>query len=145
MADRPFWKTKALSEMSQAEWESLCDGCGKCCLHKIEDIATGKISYTNIACRLLDSDACKCSDYANRSKRVHDCVKLTADNLASLKWMPSTCAYRLVADGKDLEWWHPLVSGDRETIHAAGMSVRGRTIPEKRGQDLWKYRVKWPV
>ena len=131
--------------MSQAEWESLCDGCGKCCLHKIEDIATGKISYTNIACRLLDSDACKCSDYANRSKRVHDCVKLTADNLASLKWMPSTCAYRLVADGKDLEWWHPLVSGDRETIHAAGMSVRGRTIPEKRGQDLWKYRVKWPV
>ncbi|MSO54057.1 MAG: YcgN family cysteine cluster protein [Rhodospirillales bacterium] len=145
MADKPFWKTKALSEMSQAEWESLCDGCGKCCLHKIEDIATGKISYTNIACRLLDSDACKCSDYANRSKRVHDCVKLTADNLASLKWMPSTCAYRLVADGKDLEWWHPLVSGDRETIHAAGMSVRGRTIPEKRGQDLWKYRVKWPV
>lgn len=145
MADKPFWKTKPLAQMTPVEWESLCDGCGKCCLHKIEDVASGKISYTNIACRLLDTDACRCSDYANRTERVHDCVKLSPANLASLKWMPSTCAYRLVAEGKELEWWHPLVSGDRETIHAAGMSVRGRTIPERRGQDLWKHRVKWPV
>ncbi len=122
----PFWKTKPLEAMSPAEWESLCDGCGKCCLAKLEDEDTGDIHWTSVACRLFDAGACRCSDYAGRLKRVRDCVRLTPENVRTLTWLPATCAYRLVAEGKDLAWWHPLVSGNPETVHEAGISVRGR-------------------
>jgi uncharacterized protein len=122
----PFWKTKPLEAMSEAEWESLCDGCGKCCLAKLEDEDTGEIHWTSVACRLFDAGTCRCTDYAGRLARVHDCVRLTPQNVRTLTWLPSTCAYRLVAEGKDLPRWHPLVSGRPETVHEAGISMRGR-------------------
>jgi uncharacterized protein len=122
----PFWKAKSLADMSALEWESLCDGCGKCCLSKIEDEDSGEIHYTSVACRLFDEGACRCTDYANRSTEVPDCVTLTPDNVAMLEWMPKTCAYRLVAEGRDLPVWHHLVCGDREEVHRANVSVRGK-------------------
>ncbi len=144
MAEEPFWRRKTLAEMTRSEWESLCDGCAKCCLDKLEDEDTSEIQYTNVACRLLDLGTCRCTDYANRKRFVPDCVVLTARTVARLKWLPSTCAYRLVSEGKDLEWWHPLVSGDPETVHRAGISVRGRAVPEAVAGDLEDYVVRWP-
>jgi uncharacterized cysteine cluster protein YcgN (CxxCxxCC family) len=143
----PFWKTKSLEEMSEAEWESLCDGCGKCCLIGLEDEDTAEIYLTDVACKLFDSGACKCSDYENRRKRVPDCVKLTPQNIDELNWLPKTCAYRLVAQGRDLFWWHPLVSGDPNTVHEARVSVRGKTRPEGRLQisGLMKRIKSWPA
>jgi len=127
---RPFWQEKSLMEMTRAEWESLCDGCGRCCLKKLEDEDTGKVVYTDVACKLLDRDRCRCKHYDERVRHVPDCVELTADKLAELRWLPSTCAYRRLYEGKPLEWWHPLVSGDPGTVHEAGISVRGRTLAE---------------
>jgi uncharacterized protein len=129
---RPFWETKTLGDMTAAEWESLCDGCGKCCLNKIEFEDTGEIAFTNVACKLLDLHSCQCSDYKNRKKHVPDCVKLSPKNIEKIRWMPSTCAYRLLAEGKPLEPWHPLLSGDPETVHTSGISMRGRAISETR-------------
>jgi uncharacterized cysteine cluster protein YcgN (CxxCxxCC family) len=142
----PFWKSKRLDEMSRAQWESLCDGCGRCCLHKLEDEENGRIYWTNLACKLLDGHSGKCGDYANRRRFVPDCVQLTPQNVAERAWLPPTCAYRLVHEGKDLMWWHPLVSGDPETVHAAGVSVRGRTIPETGIPDdaYERFIVQWP-
>jgi uncharacterized cysteine cluster protein YcgN (CxxCxxCC family) len=142
-----FWKTKTLEEMSDAEWESLCDGCGRCCLEKLEDEDTGKIYYTHIACRLFDAGACTCKDYANRSAKVEDCVRLTPENVRTLNWLPPSCAYRLVAEGRDLYWWHPLVSGDPATVHEAGVSVRGRVVgteDEIPLEDFEDHIVRWP-
>ncbi|MBL6691480.1 MAG: YcgN family cysteine cluster protein [Pseudomonadales bacterium] len=117
-------------EMTSEEWESLCDGCARCCLHKLEDVDTDKVHYTSIVCRFLDQDACNCTQYERRSELVPDCVKLTPVGALDYTWLPNTCAYRMVAEGKDLEWWHPLVSGDRETVHEAGISVKGKCISE---------------
>lgn len=144
----PFWKTKKLHQMTREEWESLCDGCGRCCLVKLydEDDPDMEIHYTSVHCTLLDSQSCQCSDYPNRKQKVPGCTVLTPDNLGAIKWMPSTCAYRLVREGKDLEWWHPLVSGDRQTVHHAGISVRGRCISEDNvDPDLvYEHLVTWP-
>ncbi|MEQ8400534.1 MAG: YcgN family cysteine cluster protein [Roseitalea porphyridii] len=123
---RPFWETKTLAEMTAGEWESLCDGCGKCCMSKLIDEDTEEIHYTTVACRLFDAASCRCSDYENRQARVPDCVRLTPDNVGRLAWLPSTCAYRLIDDGKPLFDWHPLVSGDPMSVHEAGVSVFGR-------------------
>ncbi len=123
---KPFWKERTLEEMSPQQWESLCDGCGKCCLSKLEDEDTGEIYFTSVGCRLFDAKTCRCKDYANRLATVPDCVGLTPENVRTISWLPSTCAYRLVAEGRDLYPWHHLISGDRRTVHTAGVSVRGR-------------------
>ncbi|MEQ1619363.1 MAG: YcgN family cysteine cluster protein [Terricaulis sp.] len=142
----PFWRQKTLAQMSVSEWESLCDGCGKCCVISLEDADNGELYRTDVACNLFNTSACGCGDYANRKKLVPDCVKLTPKNVPKLDWLPPTCAYRLVADGRDLYWWHPLVSGDPETVHIAGASVRGQTRPEGRLKipGLMKRIKQWP-
>lgn len=133
-AQRPFWETKSLAEMTAREWESLCDGCGKCCMSKLIDEETDEIHHTTVACRLFDAATCRCSDYANRQDEVVDCVRLTPDNVRELAWLPKTCAYRLVDEGKPLHDWHPLVSGDPMSVHEAGMSVLGRVTAHE--QDM---------
>ncbi len=135
MTDQPFWE-KPLRELTRAEWEALCDGCGKCCLHKMEDEATGAIYGTNVTCKLLDRHSCRCSNYRERKAFVPDCVRLTPELAGKLSWLPSTCAYRLRSEGKPLPEWHYLVSGDRESVHEAGMSVRGWTVSETEAGDL---------
>ena len=145
--DTPFWRRKRMGEMTQREWESLCDGCGRCCLNKLTDVDSGETVFTSVGCRLLDDKTCRCRDYAHRQARVKDCVRLTPRNVKRLTWLPPTCAYRLVAEGKDLAWWHPLVSGRAETVDEAGISVRGRVaasekdVPDARLED---YIVSWP-
>ena len=142
---RPFWNTKTLEEMTTAEWESLCDGCGRCCLHKLEDIDTGLYYYTNVVCRLLDDETCRCSDYPNRVSLVKDCLVLSAADNEHYSWLPATCAYRRLANGMDLEWWHPLVSGNTDTVHEARISVRNRTVSENkvRKEQLEDHIVSW--
>jgi uncharacterized protein len=141
----PFWKRKKLEEMTRDEWESLCDGCARCCLYKLEDEDTAEIYYTNVVCRLLDTYRCRCTAYSERSKLMPTCLTLTPETVRQLRWMPKTCAYRLVAEGKDLEWWHPLVSGSPNTVHEAGISVRWRTLAEKDVdmENLEDYIVDW--
>lgn len=131
--------------MTPSEWESLCDGCGKCCLHKLQFEDTGELAYTNVACRLLDLNTCRCRRYAQRQRYVPDCVRLDPQNVGELDWMPSTCAYRLLAEGKDLPSWHPLVSGDPQSVHDAGISIRGRAIAEERAWTLEHHIVDWPA
>ncbi len=126
-----FWETKTLAEMTPAEWESLCDGCGQCCLIKVEDEDTGDIYLTRLACHLLDTRSCRCRDYANRRARVPDCVTISPGTVGDIAWLPASCAYRRIAEGRGLEWWHPLLSGDPKTVHRAGVSVRGWSRSEK--------------
>jgi uncharacterized cysteine cluster protein YcgN (CxxCxxCC family) len=146
--DRPFWRRKAMRDMTQAEWESLCDGCGRCCLNKLQEEGSDRTFYTDVGCRLLDPQSCRCKDYKHRAAKVKDCVTLTPRNINRISWLPPTCAYKLVAAGRDLYWWHPLVSGDPETVHAAGVSVRGKVgasevdVPDK---DLEDHIVSWPL
>ena len=130
-----FWKRKSLSEMTAAEWESLCDGCALCCLRKIEDADSSDVYFTNLACRLLDLKTCRCSDYANRARKVADCLVLSADRPETFRWLPDSCAYRRLAFGEDLPEWHPLVSGDPDGAHRAGVSVKGKARSEKQTSE----------
>ena len=129
-APKPFWETKTLREMTRTEWESLCDGCGKCCVHKLEDEETGELHATNVACRLLNRRTGQCSDYRNRRAHVPECVRLTPGKVETLDWLPDSCAYLRLQRGQGLADWHPLVSGDPESVHRAGISVRGWTVSE---------------
>ncbi len=130
-SEKPFWQTKQLHEMTIEEWESLCDGCGRCCLVKLEDEDTGEIHDTDVSCQLLDCSTCHCTDYANRHEIVDDCIKLDVDKLEELRWLPRTCAYRLLWEGKPLFDWHPLVSGDPQSVHEAGVSVKDEVTNER--------------
>jgi uncharacterized cysteine cluster protein YcgN (CxxCxxCC family) len=127
---RPFWEAKTLEQMTNEEWEALCDGCGRCCLQKLEDRKTGKVQYTWIACYLFDTEKCRCTSYAERIRLVKGCSILTPSRIREYRWLPRTCAYRLVAEGNDLPLWHPLITGDENSVHAAGISIKGRAIPE---------------
>jgi len=143
----PFWRSKGLAEMTRQEWESLCDGCGRCCLNKIEYEDTGEIAWTDVACRLFDDATCRCRNYDRRHAAVPDCLALSADNVPEIRWLPPTCAYRLVGEGRDLYWWHPLVSGDPGSVHAAGISAKDRTISEEvvAVADFEDHLVTWPA
>lgn len=140
-----FWKTISLDELTTEQWESLCDGCGQCCLVKLEDADSGDVFYTDVVCYLLDQDVCRCGDYKQRCILVPDCVKLTPDNLQDLSWMPVDCAYRRLAEGRELAWWHPLVSGSSATVHESGASVKGKAICETEVDinDLEEHIVDW--
>ena len=140
-----FWRDKTLEEMTEPEWESLCDGCARCCLIKLTDEDTQEVRYTAIVCDLLDQHDCRCTHYPQRHELVKDCIELDAATADRLAWLPTTCAYRLVAEGKDLHWWHHLKSGNRNTVHEAGISVRGRVIARQHVHeaDEQSYIVKW--
>ena len=134
-----------MQQMSESEWESLCDGCARCCLVKLEDWDTAEVHYTSVVCEYLDEDQCQCSDYKNRNTMVPTCVHLTPETVPTIDWLPTTCAYRLVANGEQLEWWHPLVSGSKETVHEAGISVRGKVVSEAflHPDDVEERIIKW--
>ena len=136
-----FWEDVPLAKLDRAQWEALCDGCGKCCVHKLEDEETGELHATNVACRLLDRRMGQCSDYRHRHAYVSECVRLNVNNVAGIEWLPSTCAYRLRAAGEQLPEWHYLVCGDREAVHAAGESTRGWTISEDDAGDFEHHLV----
>ena len=140
----PFWKTIPLDAMTDEQWESLCDGCGRCCLHKLRDEDTERLAFTNVACRLLDLHTCRCTRYADRQRHVADCISLRPADLASIDWLPPSCAYRRLAEGRDLPDWHPLVTGDPDSVHRAGASVRGRVVSEERIGRLEDNIVAWP-
>lgn len=145
MAEQVFWQRKRLHEMNQAEWESLCDGCGKCCLHKLEDEDTGEVYYTDVACQLLDSQTCRCTDYPHRQQEVPDCLVLKPADVAEFHWLPNTCAYRLLAEGRPLPGWHPLLSGDPASVHHADISVAHKVCRESDvdPDDLEEHIIYW--
>lgn len=147
MTDLPWWEAKSLHEMSREEWEQLCDHCGKCCLHKLEDEEDGTVYYTDVACHLMDQESCHCTDYANRRVLVPSCVRLDIGNLDQINWMPPSCSYRLLKEGQTLPDWHHLVSGSKQTIHQVGASVHGRSVNEKDvdEDEFEEHIVEWPL
>ena len=147
LSDR-FWETKKLEQMNKAEWEAVCDGCGKCCLNKLEDEDTGEVAMTRVACRLLDNDTCLCAQYPIRHQFVPECIVLTPKTLQdNLYWLPKTCGYRLLHEGRELYDWHPLIAGNSEAIHESGVTMQGRTVPEfEIHEDDWEdYIIEEPT
>ncbi|MEH6447167.1 MAG: putative cysteine cluster protein YcgN (CxxCxxCC family) [Glaciecola sp.] len=144
MSAKPFWETKTLKQMSKPEWESLCDGCARCCLHKLEDEDTDEVYYTDVHCRYMDKNDCSCTVYQTRNEKVPECIWLTPEQAHSFHWLPDTCAYRLVAEGKPLYDWHPLISGDPDSVHKSGISLQGKGIPDdKIPEEEWQSRIIW--
>lgn len=145
MASQPWWQTKSLAQMNDSEWESLCDGCAKCCLVKLEDADTEEIYYTNVSCQLLDTESCRCSNYAGRHEIVDDCIKLDRSNVNKLEWLPQSCSYRLIAAGQSLPDWHHLRTGDREAMHSYGASLRGKVTSELdvHDDDIEDHIIRW--
>lgn len=145
IAQIPFWQRKRLNEMTSAEWESLCDGCGKCCLQKLEDADTGEVYHTDLVCRYMDEQTCQCTVYSERLKKVPGCTVLTPDTVGDYQWLPYTCAYRTLAEGRPLADWHPLRSGDPESVHATGVSVRSKVIPDDQvpEEDWEEHIIHW--
>ncbi len=143
MNNSAFWKRKSLTEMTTAEWESLCDNCGKCCLNKLEDEDTSEVVFTSVVCNLMDLKTCKCTRYSERRTLVSDCLDLKSEQFIQYHWLPSTCAYRLVAQGNDLPSWHPLITGDPESVHKAGVSIRSYAIKESDASDLFEHVIEW--
>lgn len=142
IAQIPFWQRKRLHEMNQAEWDALCDGCGQCCLQKLEDEDTGEVFHTELVCRYMNTDTCQCTVYAERQKKVPGCTVLTAGTIADYHWLPLTCAYRTLAEGRPLAEWHPLRSGDPDSVHRAGVSVRGKVMSEDKVPDTdWEEHI----
>ncbi len=142
MTVKNFWESTPLEQLNRKQWESLCDHCAKCCLHKIEDIDSQEIYFTNVCCRYLDEN-CNCREYADRSTLVPDCVTLTPADLKNPYWLPDTCAYRLVAEGKPLPEWHPLISGRQESVAEAGQQIAGRVVSELEADDLEQHLITW--
>ena len=142
--EKPFWERKTLEEMTPAEWESLCDGCARCCLFKLEDEDTGEIFFTNVVCRYLDQGECRCTQYERRSILVPDCVKVTPD-IAKKNWLPETCAYRLLAEGKPLPDWHPLRTGTAQSVWDAGICIAGMAVSELEVEpdELEEHLIHW--
>ncbi|CAA6801662.1 MAG: conserved protein of unknown function; putative YcgN protein [uncultured Thiotrichaceae bacterium] len=140
-----WWEEKRLSALSREEWESLCDHCGKCCLLKLEDEDTGDVYYTDVACSLVDAKSCHCGNYSERETLVPDCLKLTPDNLEQLAWMPLSCAYRRIMEGRGLPEWHHLVCGSKDEIHRQGLSIKGRYVDENEVRDIQEHIVEWPL
>jgi uncharacterized cysteine cluster protein YcgN (CxxCxxCC family) len=138
-----FWREKSLAAMTTEEWESLCDGCGKCCLHKLEDEDSGEIYFTSVVCNLIDLKTCRCTRYSERCTLVPDCLDLKQHEFAKFNWLPATCAYKLLADGEDLPPWHPLISGSSESVHDAGVSVRSYAMKEAEVDDLEDHIIEW--
>lgn len=143
MNEKQFWKHTPLEQMSRQQWESLCDHCAKCCLQKIEDIDSREIYFTNVCCRYLDHDTCQCTEYLKRSVLVPECVTLTPADLEEPYWLPSTCAYRLVAENRDLPDWHPLLTGDPDSTRKAGHQVGGRVVCETEADELEQHLIEW--
>lgn len=143
-ADRRFWETTPLKEMSREQWESLCDGCALCCLHKLEDEDSGDVYYTDIHCRYMDKNNCQCTVYQERQTYVPHCVWLTPEQASEFHWLPETCAYRLVAEGKPLKEWHPLISGDPESVHYSDVSLRGKGVADNLvNEEDWEDHIIW--
>ena len=141
--EQPFWQVKSLPEMTREEWESLCDGCGRCCLHKLQDADTDEVHMTNVACRQMDTVTARCRKYSDRKRFVPGCVVLTPQTIGDHPWLPDTCAYRILNEGGDLPRWHPLVSGDPESVIAAGVSVAGQVVDEREAGDLEDHLFEW--
>ena len=137
-----FWQHKTLAQMTKSEWESLCDGCAKCCLLKLQDQDTEQVFYTSVACKLLDLQTCSCTDYQNRNSRVPECIWLKSDDLNHLDWLPSTCAYRLLSEGRDLPSWHHLVSGDTNTVFSSGVAIASFAIQDVAEEDLEDFIIE---
>ena len=145
MTNKPFWQAITMEKMSDSQWESLCDGCGKCCLNKVIDDETEELFFTNVACSQLNETTCQCNNYSQRFQLVSDCFKVTLANRDSFAWLPASCAYRLIDEGKDLPSWHPLLTGSRDDMHRHGQSIRGKVISEKAAGDLEDHIVTWPL
>ncbi|MEQ3762186.1 MAG: YcgN family cysteine cluster protein [Alcanivorax sp.] len=144
MSAQPFWETTSLKDMTRKQWESLCDGCALCCLHKLEDEDTEEVYYTDVHCRYMDTANCNCTVYLERQEKVPNCVWLTPDQASEFHWLPDSCAYRVLAEGRKLADWHPLISGDPNSVHEAGVSIKGKGVADNQvAEEDWEDHIIW--